>query len=270
MIIEENLIQEYKDNKISLTEIAKLKNTSRFKITRYFKLRNIKINSNFRNKKHSFNESFFEKIDSEYKAYWLGFIAADGHVADYQIQITLNDKDSSHLFLFLKNIDSLTHNVKSYYSKTSYGIIKCSSITLSSKKMSNDLRKLGLESNKSKTLKFPDLEINMIPHFIRGYFDGDGSISLSGGRHSKPYVIFLGNNDMMNNIKNNLNVSDCISILTRYDKNDMYHFRIGKKEDVKYMYNYFYKESNIYLKRKKEKFEKLLRASETTIAQPTL
>ncbi|NIQ14736.1 MAG: hypothetical protein GTO02_10155, partial [Candidatus Dadabacteria bacterium] len=70
--------------------------------------------------KYKCNGDFFNDINSECKAYWLGFIAADGCVridkkGRKYLRIDLSRKDESHLNLFLKDING-THQLK-YYKK---------------------------------------------------------------------------------------------------------------------------------------------------------
>lgn len=264
----DRIIEKYSRGEISLTRAAKELHISRYKLRKELLNRDIKINSRFKNRKHYFDNRFFENIDTEKKAYWLGFISGDGHVSDYQLTITLNSKDSNHLVLFLDDMKATSHKISFHTRQTAYGTVETATVSLSSVKLVRDLRNIGLESNKSFSLKFPELDSNMIPHFIRGLFDADGTIGLSGGKHKKPYVIFLGNKNMMLSVKSNLDISDNISVLKRYDKKDMFHFRIGSKKDVQHMYQYFYYKSTRHLERKKIKFEKLLGASETIIAQP--
>lgn len=264
----ENILREYKEGKISLTKAAEKLNTSRYKLKKLLENKNIKVDSTYKKRTHFFNENFFKNIDTEEKAYWLGFISADGHVGKYQISIILSYKDKDHLFKLCNDIDGSSLKVKEGYVNTSYGNIKTVRITINSIQMVKDLRKLGLQSNKTYNLSFPNIPDNFTRHYIRGYFDGDGCISLSGGTYKKPYVIFLGNKSMMCSIKNHMNISKKVSILKREDKKEMYHFRIGKHKDVINIYDYFYTDSTVYLDRKKDKFEKLIGASETIIAQP--
>lgn len=62
---------------------------------------------------YKINESYFEKINSQEKAYWLGFIYADGHVTEQSINISLQVKDINHLQKFLVSINS-SHPITTY------------------------------------------------------------------------------------------------------------------------------------------------------------
>lgn len=115
-------------------------------------------------------EDFFEKIDTEEKAYFLGWMFADGNV-NKEIKtasLTVLKKDSK----IMKKLSSMISDGNTCYSEyRNYSVVR-----MCRKKMCEDLVKLGCVPNKSLVLKFPDLiPDNLIPHFLRGYCDGDGS-----------------------------------------------------------------------------------------------
>ena len=134
--------------------------------------------------KHShFNENIFDNIDSPEKAYWLGFLYADGHVDSVKnsLSITLCEKDLSHLekfrnFIQAKRFCSITKHTTKLDGKiyTNYRI------GCGSKHLKETLINLGCVPNKSLILTFPKLEIfanyDLVYDFIRGYVDGDGCL----------------------------------------------------------------------------------------------
>src|SRR3990172_7525128 len=129
-------------------------------------------NSVYRRRKF-FNNSYFNSIDSEHKAYWLGFLMADGclyqrnnrnHVQK-TVQLYVMDKEVPYKF-----IQSIEGNFKPSFNKGVWGV------TLDSPEMFNSLNSLGCTPKKSLTLKFPVINISIVNHFIRGYFDGDGCV----------------------------------------------------------------------------------------------
>lgn len=124
------------------------------------------------------NEDFFHIIDTEEKAYWLGFLMADGCVSQKEngyansIHIGLARQDRQHLVKFNKSIDT----DKPIYDFKSQGNDK-SEIEISSNKMFNDLYSLGCVPNKTYKITWVNLDNDSLQFaFIRGYFDGDGSI----------------------------------------------------------------------------------------------
>lgn len=123
------------------------------------------------------DESFFETIDSEEKAYWLGFFAADGSVRDrYAIRVELKEDDIDHVERFAQVINSRS-TVKRYERENGY---KGCYIDFRSKRMAESLERLGVNAHtKSKDLVMPDIADDLKRHMWRGMIDGDGCISIS-------------------------------------------------------------------------------------------
>ena len=129
-------------------------------------------------RQYKLNEDYFGKICTEEKAYWLGFILADGCVqSNYNgISIELQKKDKEHLKKFLRSL------------KANYPLVKTGcgfSVAIFSKKMKQDLIKLGVTPRKAQTTKPIRVRKNLQRYFWRGVFDGDGSI------HSNLYGISI-------------------------------------------------------------------------------
>ena len=135
--------------------------------------------------RYHFNESYFKIIDSPEKAYWLGLIYADGTVRDRMggkpmssIKLSLASSDGYIIERFRDDLNS-NHPVHIYASRRP-NEQSTSELVLNSKYMCADLERLGVYPRKSLTLLFPTEEqvpSTFMPHFIRGYFDGDGSIT---------------------------------------------------------------------------------------------
>ena len=127
--------------------------------------------------RHEVNEKFFDKW-SPNMAYVLGYIYADGTLVncDYirarYLQIVSIDKDALER---VRGMMDSKHNItkhKSLYLK-GHTIYK---FKIGNHKIYDDLVRHGLYPNKSLTIKFPDIPKKYTPHFIRGYFDGDGCV----------------------------------------------------------------------------------------------
>jgi hypothetical protein len=141
---------------------------------------------NYPNRKYNINETFFDEIDSEEKAYFLGLLYADGynHPASSHTSIALKESDRS----ILEKLRDLIYNEPwplkyKIRRKGAEGDLTNRQnqyqLCFSSKYLANKLVEFGCYPDKSLTLQFPNfLSKNLMPHFIRGYFDGDGSISL--------------------------------------------------------------------------------------------
>lgn len=138
-------------------------------------------NSKTISRKYHFKEDIFETIDTEEKAYWLGFLYADGNVSEYKndISVGLAEKDAEHLSklkMFLQTNAPIKKKKKKHKNKTYIGY----SLTVTSQQTKKDLIDKGCMPRKSMNLSFPDkkqVPKNLLPHFVRGYFDGDGSVT---------------------------------------------------------------------------------------------
>jgi hypothetical protein len=256
---------------LSCQKIANQMNVSESFISKKLKELNITKRSNAVYRRRSWNENFFNSINTEEQAYWLGFLYADGCVHDKpngQKLISLVVKDKEVIEKFIKALKG-DFKVKQY--KDVYGVY------LTSKIMFNDLYKLGCVPRKSLLLKFPIIDKKLIPHFIRGYFDGDGSVFISNPK----------NYNKTSTIYKSISVGVCgtyelLSVLSMYapinipkkDKrkqgNIWYSSISGSKKALAF-YNYLYQNATVWLDRKKNKFEHYFkeRGSETTIGRPT-
>lgn len=248
----------------STRKIEETLNISKTSVLRFLKNAKIKRRETKEtSRKDFFNYDYFENIDTEDKAYFLGLLMADGNVCIKRgkvIQISLKNEDSYILKLFQNKIGS-TNNLcidRVLYSK----------LTLYSDKMVKDLIKLGCTTNKSHTLKFPTKEQvpeRFISHFIRGYFDGDGGISLY--KHSYcASISFTSNKLFLESLSTNINKYIDIKFskyYKRYKEKEIscgsIHYHLNPKKDKGKLFFWLYKDcKDMYLKRKKNKFETLL------------
>lgn len=199
------------------------------------------------------DETVFEKIDSEEKAYWLGFLMADGNISNKnlsnrnRVEVTLAEKDKNHLEKLKSFLD--------YKGKISYREKqKAYRLAFNSVKMHQDLNNLGCTPVKSLTLEFPSEEKvpqEFIPHFIRGYFDGDGSIL-----NPEKYPIgisILGTYSFLNTILQKLKI---VKQVLRKDKRHISNtFSINLcGNNARSFVEFIYKDANVYLERKYKRY----------------
>ncbi len=118
-------------------------------------------------RKYTFDECFFDEVETESKAYWLGFLYAEGNLHRSTLAVKLASVDLGHLLAFRQAIQS-QQPVYKVKGKNAY-VLKISSTGLPPK-----LNRLGIVPNKNAKLCFPALPENLQVHFIRGFFDGDG------------------------------------------------------------------------------------------------
>lgn len=122
---------------------------------------------------HTCNDAFFDSIDHEAKAYWLGFIGADGcvHGAN-RFSMDLQRRDHEHLERFCKALQA-SNPVKKYMSSNGWPI---SALTITSRTLVESLNANGIVKRKTFKLEWPNhIRDDLLKHYLRGYFDGDGS-----------------------------------------------------------------------------------------------
>ena len=129
-------------------------------------------------KRKTYNENYFDVIDSEDKAYFLGLIYADGCVVNnqneyrYKVCLKLHNKDK-HI------LDDLIKYVEGEMCIWYHGQRDMCEVSFSGKKIVKDLEDKGVFPNKTFTIKYPVIDEKLERHFLRGYFDGDGCIRIS-------------------------------------------------------------------------------------------
>jgi len=218
-------------------------------------------------RKYTLNEEYFNVIDSSDKAYFLGFLMADGYNNEKRgvIELSCAEKDKEILDK-LNNLINSNKPIRFVESKDvrSYRIDWCS------KKLSNELLKYGCMQTKSLKLEFPKLDDKLISHFIRGYFDGDGCISYSYslknnalGTVFKVVVNFVSTENFCLYLKEyfekNININSSISCRHPENNNTNRTLNISGAIQVSKLMEWMYKDATIYLQRKKDKFEESIK-----------
>ena len=149
--------------------------------------------------KYTLNRNFFSSIDTQEKAYVLGFISADGYIHRNlrSISITLSEDDIA----ILEAIRMVTGSNAELHHRINKDAVKPQvTLSLCSKELIRDLLALGITPNKSLTVRYPPISDLMAPHFIRGVLDGDGWI----GEHQCEIVgskfLLIGIQDVIHRI----------------------------------------------------------------------
>lgn len=234
-------VEIYKNEQRSIMSICRELGLERNYLSNLIKKN--KINVKQYPTKHEINENIFENIDSEDKAYWLGFLYADGYVSggkERRIELSLQLSDENHLHKFKQFLD-----YKGEIKKDSF---RCR-LYFRNEKITNDLIRLGCTPRKSLTLKFPNekqVPRQYILHFIRGYIDGDGSLMCS--EHHKGISV-IGTQSFLNEMCEHLNIKKQIHII-KSKSNKTYIYETGKKSTIYKLCTLLYSDANIYLDRK--------------------
>lgn len=210
--------------------------------------------------KYYYDESYFEKIDTNEKAYWLGFLYADGCIVtdkrrnnSKHLELSLCKKDARHLkkFLYCLKSDAIVHFKKSKCGNKEYESCR---INIYNKKICEDLINLGCVPRKTYDLKFPSHEIvskKFLKDFLRGFFDGDGCINVSNNTIK---LNIAGTLDMLQEIGHYLVENDIVISIPTLSKdkrkNSLYQLWIYGVDNVKNVLDYLYKDSSMFLDRK--------------------
>lgn len=129
---------------------------------------------------------YFKIIDSKEKAYWLGFICADGCILKNYKKVTLQVKDKEIIDKFRLAINS-DHPI-SFYNKVDKRTNKQYEkyiICINGSKFRENLIRQGVSYDKTDKLEMPNIEEKYYAYFFAGLFDGDGSVSCNGKLYTK-------------------------------------------------------------------------------------
>jgi hypothetical protein len=206
---------------------------------------------------YSYDKSYFKKIDTQEKAYILGFLYADGNVCKNVMQICLHKKDLE-ILNFIKTELKSNHKIVD-----DRGYVR---FRIGNEELVKDLMTLGVIERKTFLLKFPEEQIlpkQFINHFIRGYFDGDGCIK-KGIDKKYSYTTWgfelISCKQFLERINEILHMECGIKLanlhIEKRRSNPIFYLRHGGTAitTIQKIYNYLYKDSNFSMSRKKNKF----------------
>lgn len=236
------IIQLYQKQNMSVRQIAKQYMVSGDVIRRILIERGIEIKRHY---KQVFNECYFDNIDTSNKAYLLGFLYADGCVDKKNtISFTIHQDDKEILEMYVSELQA-TNQITYVKNKPHVRIAFCS------KHMCDTLIDLGCGHNKTNCLEFPDIPERYKYDFIRGFMDGDGCVSITN-RNNHKYInlSFTGTRKMMEALKIFFEVDNPIT----FYKN-AYTLHIGKTKDIIRILNNIYKNAELYMTRKFNKYQ---------------
>lgn len=212
-------------------------------------------------RKYNLDEFFFSKIDSEGKAYWLGFFAGDGAITD-ENKIRLSLKDKKHVKKFK---EAVKWTGKDYFHKDTNAL----EVNFRSFKMVKDLANYFVTPQKTFTVKFPKIPKLLERHFIRGVFDADGCICraarITYKNSGKVYILYggefsiEGNKEFISTLQSRLVELGLPQNSISYPGKRIHRVRYGGINQLRKIYNYLYENATIFLKRKKELFEDILK-----------
>lgn len=204
------------------------------------------------------NIRFFREIDSPEKAYFLGFIAADGCVQDFT-------KSSSGLSITIHSRDGyILEKLRSYIGCENpvYGVRggEHSRFTLANKDLVSDLAQYDIGHRKSLTMGnfLKNVPRGMRKFAILGYFDGDGSLTIQPKHNNRAYVQIRGTEELLLGVVEEMGITS----FHLSKKDSIPNLSIGSRENVVKFYD-LYDGCPVFLTRKRSKFESIIQQDQT-------
>lgn len=223
-------------------------------------------------RRYPIDETFFNKIDNELKAYYLGFIAADGCIQkSNSLDIAIQARDG-YILEPLKDAIQPKKPLQIIYGKGNrQDQLK---LSIRSVKLCSQLTSLGFPPNKSIAgMSYPNLSQDLHRHFIRGFFDGDGTITgclsktisragvglINDGLSRKVKMVSTSKKFLeeinANLISMGLSKRSVIQDKSRQRKTPLYRLCYSSISDISKLETLFYTDANYYLHRKRKKFQ---------------
>ncbi|HPX44804.1 MAG TPA: LAGLIDADG family homing endonuclease [Bacteroidales bacterium] len=250
------IFADYYKNNHTLLETAKYFNINyKTMINSFIRLGYYKPTRKQLNRKYTIlHEDYFSKIDSHEKAYFLGLLMSDGYIATDTYSkimgITLQLQDE-YILEYLKQ--AINPNSKLHYYKNSV------KFRINSTKIYNDLKTLNFSESKSnKEFHIPNINKEFYNSFIAGYFDGDGCITLKKSGYTVCSII-SNSKLILEDIQKILTDNNILTTLridrpAKNNRQALYILAINRLKEQKKFGEFIYKNTPIYLIRKKEKF----------------
>lgn len=263
----DSIIEEYlntPENERSLTKLSSKYGVKRQTIAKYLK-ENGHCVINYQNL-CKIDPHVFDIIDTEEKAYWLGFIFADGSISknEYKFELNLSAKDLDHMNKFKIFIKSKAKTRIDTTKGENYPICRFS---VRNKHLWESLNEKGCVPNKTLILQFPNKNIfankDLVYDFIRGYFDGDGSLGVYNSKYGTTFSLSVaGTEDFLKEVQKCIGINGTLrNASCNAFKSRVYvlHYSALKARRVSRI---LYEKSNISLERKYNIYKMFCQAEE--------
>lgn len=242
-------------NGMTTREIGRLYGICDNSVSKLLKNNGVEIRRAVRRSKIK-NHRYFQNIDTPQKAYFLGWMISDGSVVTSRtrpdrapiISIEVHNRDRCILERFAEELgadDTVVH----LHEKRNHAHLR-----FASEEMASDLAQYGVVPNKTWTMYLPIIDEALMPHLIRGYFDGNGTVTVNKKDGTRRFA-FYGSEEICTNIRDYLHNTIGIN-KNKVSKSTCYHVWWGGKSPSKLFYEYIYNDcDDLKLDRKKIKFE---------------
>lgn len=260
--IQNQIIKAYKNN-MSLRQIEQKFNATRSTVGKFLEKRGIKTSQGNHYRKYFHDINFFEQIDTEEKAYWLGFMFADGYIVNNENNYGEDDfgltlaEDSLDCLEKFKSSLKATNPIRSDTSKakgqTQYKLV------IRSQKTVNDLISHGCVKQKSLILEPPKgVPQELIKHFIRGFFDGDGSLTRCQSKDGSSINFTINITSTFLMISWIYEILGKGNIFPEKRRENTWYYSLGGNLQVLNFCHYIYDDATIWMDRKYARYQELL------------
>lgn len=230
------VVDLYVNQRSTIASIANLFNCSSDAVRRL--LRKNKVELQGQKLRFPRNSEYFNNIDTAEKAYWLGFLYADGCVHTTGNTISINITDLEHVEKFRRALGS-NNKITTTIDKRFENAKPLYQFAIRDKQLYNDLIKWGCTPQKTTLLtKIPNIPRDYVSHFIRGYFDGDGSLHYLQGTDNFR-ISFVGQEDFLKDIQKELDITK----LSLDAGKGCYQLQISGRKQIERILTYLYKDS---------------------------
>lgn len=255
------IVEKYKSG-TGCYKLAKEYNCAETSILRLLNDNNIEIRDL---KQFTCDENFWEKIDNEASAYFLGLFMSDGCNMEEKGQICIQMCDKDIIEKFVKYINYTGNIILNRGRKENH--LDAYKITISSKKLSQDLAKLGCVARKTYSIEFPKDGIipdNLMNHWCRGEFCGDGTIFQYSKRLDWS-VRIVGTKHQCDGMakyisaKLNINATSTKVYTNKKTGFEIWRFNVSGSHQIKVFLDWLYKDATIFMTRKYNKYQEFLK-----------
>lgn len=206
-------------------------------------------------RKYVVNEHIFDVIDTEEKAYWLGFLYADGCLIKTHVTLTLAEKDRDHIERFVDFMGSDTPiSIKTQNLQTKNPYPRAT-VTISGKHLSERLKELGIVVARPVPVQdiWRQIPPNLLHHWVRGFFDGDGCAEKRPHIH---FAVTLPTGDSLKELlAKSAGTNPNIKMVKNVKSNIIVSLKYKGHNNAMKIIHYMYDNATIWMPRKKERID---------------
>lgn len=222
---------------------------------------NIEVDQKKFVRRYSLNEKYFDDINTNNKAYILGLLFADGHNELSKGTITISLEETDKYILEAINNELQSDRPLEYidYSEKhdfGYNYHNQYRLNICSMHMCKVLERLGMTHNKSYNLKFPEIPHIYYKDFIRGYYDGNGTINKYSGSFSIVSTLYFATK-VREILSSELQLSHGLIRESQCKNGITYDLHFHRQIESHKIFSWLYHEAVLFLSRKKDKFDNM-------------